>query len=187
VYIEVVDTRESSAKDFETFAVACYLRLVARLRLVVRDGDEAQDLAQEAMLRAWQAWPELRRDEAQRWAHVVGLRLALNELRRRRRMLRRLLRTARDTAIDVGITDPDLWSALEGLSRGERAALVLHVIEGYTYGEIAQGLGVAPGTVASWISRGKAHLRAVLEGEDDERTLRRRSSSAIEPAGEEPG
>ena len=158
---------DAAEHDFEAFVAASWPRLVARLRLVVRDPAEAQDLAQEALLRAWQAWPGLRAPEAGRWVHTVGLRLALNELRRRRRLRHRLARLGQQQAMDHGITDPDLWAALEALSRAERAALVLHVLEGYTHAEIAAALEVAPGTVASWTSRGRAHLRTMLEGEDD--------------------
>lgn len=83
------------------------------------------------------------------------------------------------------IEDPDLWAALGTLSRGERAALILHVIEGYTYDEIAQKLGVSVGTVGSWLSRGKARMRANLEGEDDHGRLRSGPPTQTEPVGDD--
>ena len=55
------------------------------------------------------------------------------------------------------------------LSRGERAALILHVLEGYSYEEIlATALDVPSGTVGSWLSRGKARMRETLERENDD-------------------
>jgi RNA polymerase sigma-70 factor (ECF subfamily) len=138
-----------------------YPRLVRRLTLIVRDSQEAEDLAQATMLRAFKAWPGMRHDVGP-WLFTVGTRLALNELRRRRRWF---WRAVEDTdAIGELSSDPDLWAALGDLDRRERAVLILNVLEGYTQAEIADRLGVPPGTVASWMSRGKARLRAKLEG-----------------------
>ena len=63
------------------------------------------------------------------------------------------------------MTDPDLWRALTDVDRRTRAALVLTVLDGYSQGEVAEMLGVPRGTVASWLSRGKARLRAALDVE----------------------
>ena len=60
-------------------------------------------------------------------------------------------------------TDPDLWRALSALDRRTRAALVLTVLDGYAQDQVAEMLSVPRGTVASWLSRGKARLRDVLE------------------------
>ena len=59
--------------------------------------------------------------------------------------------------------DPDLWRALTTLDRRTRAALVLTVLDGYSQDEVAEMLSVPRGTVASWLSRGKARLRAALD------------------------
>ena len=61
--------------------------LVRRLTLVVGDRDEAEDLAQEACLRALQQHQRFDGRNLRGWLHVIGVRLALNELRRRRRAL----------------------------------------------------------------------------------------------------
>jgi len=62
-------------------------------------------------------------------------------------------------------SEPDLWLAIAHLEPEHRAALLLSVLDGYTHAEIAGMLGVRPGTVSSWLSRTKEHLRALL-GED---------------------
>jgi RNA polymerase sigma-70 factor, ECF subfamily len=152
---------ETAAAPFTNAMQLLYPRLVRRLTLIVRDPSEAQDLAQTTMLRAYKAWPEIRSEEIGAWLFTVGTRLALNELRRRRRWLWRGLE-ASDRISELS-GDPDLWEALGELDRRERAALILSVLEGYTQAEIAERLGVPPGTVASWLSRGKARLRARLE------------------------
>ena len=58
--------------------------------------------------------------------------------------------------------DPDLWAALGTLDGRTRSALLLNVLDGYTQAEIAAMLGVAEGTVAGWISRGRSALRKEL-------------------------
>jgi RNA polymerase sigma-70 factor (ECF subfamily) len=59
-------------------------------------------------------------------------------------------------------TDADLWIAIGTLVPQHRAALLLSSLDGYTHEEIGQMLGVAPGTVSSWLSRTKAYLRQTL-------------------------
>jgi len=59
-------------------------------------------------------------------------------------------------------SDPDLWAALSALDPSTRSALLLNVLDGYTQAEIAAMLSVPEGTVASWVSRGRAALRREL-------------------------
>jgi RNA polymerase sigma-70 factor (ECF subfamily) len=135
--------------------------LVQRLALVVGDAEEARDLAQQTFVRAAEKWPLPPEQDVPRWLAVVGLRLALNE-RRRRRLWGFL--SVRETDATWAIqTNPDLWRALMSLEPRARAALVLTVLDGYTQDEVATALGVARGTVASWISRSRDRLRPVLE------------------------
>jgi RNA polymerase sigma-70 factor (ECF subfamily) len=155
------DDEPSTTAAFEACMATQYPRLVARLTLIVRDPQEARDLAQETLVRAWQSWPTLRPAEVGGWLQMVGSRLALDELRRRKR--RPWSRLA-DHEIPSAVTvDPDVWDALGAMAPEERAAIVLNVLGGYTQSEIATHLGVAPGTVASWSSRGRRHLRDTLQ------------------------
>lgn len=87
------------------------------------------------------------------WLNTIGLRLALNEVRRRKR--RPWLRLNQEVAGPRSMSDPDLWAALGELRREEMVALVLNALEGYTQAEIAEQLSVPEGTVASWISRAR--------------------------------
>jgi RNA polymerase sigma-70 factor, ECF subfamily len=89
------------------------------------------------------------------------LRLAFNHLRGRRRWLSAIARIEPRTWNDP--SDPDLWAALRGLDVRTLTALLLNVVDGYTHAEIATMLSVPQGTVASWLSRGRAPLRRELD------------------------
>lgn len=148
--------------DLEAELVAIHPALVRRLTLVLRDHADAEDIAQAAFARALERRDRFGGGDVRAWFYTIGLRLAFNELRRRR--------TRRDRATDdeptwAMRTDPDLWLALAGLEPSHRAALLLNVLDGYTHDEIARMLGTRPGTVASWISRTKDRLRRELGDE----------------------
>jgi RNA polymerase sigma-70 factor (ECF subfamily) len=70
-------------------------------------------------------------------------------------------------AIDV----MEVQSAVERLPDGYREVLLLHDVQGHTHEEIAEILGIAPGTSKSQLSRARSTLRRWLTdtGENDER------------------
>jgi RNA polymerase sigma factor (sigma-70 family) len=151
-----VDREDRLADVFERHRVW----LLRRLALVVGDVDEAQDLCQETFLRA--AEHELPDgDDAARWLATVGVRLAIDERRRRRRWGFLPIRESDSTWALTA--DPDLWTALAKLDRRTRAALLMTVVDGFTQGEAAEVLGVPRGTLASWLSRARDHLRPILD------------------------
>jgi RNA polymerase sigma-70 factor (ECF subfamily) len=63
----------------------------------------------------------------------------------------------------------DLERAVAALAPGFRAVLLLHDVEGYSHEEIAEVLGVAPGTSKSQLSRARRAVRAWLGGEEGDR------------------
>jgi RNA polymerase sigma factor (sigma-70 family) len=138
--------------------------LVQRLALVVGDAEEARDLTQQTFVRAAERWPLPDGYDVRRWLATVGVRLALNE--RRRRRLWGFLAVRETDATWAINANPDLWRALMRLDARTRAALVMTVLDGYTQDEVAEALGVARGTVASWLSRARDRLRPIL-AEDD--------------------
>jgi RNA polymerase sigma-70 factor (ECF subfamily) len=127
---------------------------------------DIEDLAQETYLRAFRAWDRFDGGDVRAWLHTIGLRLAFNERSRARRWSD-LLRSRRHSQDWVTNRDLDLHAALGGLRREHRAALLLNVVDGYTQEQVAEMLDVAPGTVASWVSRAKQHLRVALEERTD--------------------
>lgn len=135
--------------------------LVRRLALIVGDPEEAQDLAQEVFVRAAERWPLASGTPVAPWLAVVGVRLAIDERRRRQRWGFSPLRE-RDGLWAMG-ADPDLWRALSTLDGRTRTALILTVLDGFTQDEVAAAFGVPRGTVASWLSRGRDRLRPILK------------------------
>ncbi len=154
-------TARSPDDAFESAVMPHYGGLVRRLTAVIRDPEVARDLAQEAYLRAYRARDRFDGADPRAWLYTIGLRLAFNERNRRRRWSR-LLGGHLETATWVLPQDRDLHDALGSLRREHRAALLLNAVDGYTQAEIAAMLDVRPGTVASWLSRAKAHLREAL-------------------------
>lgn len=131
-----------------------------RLTVVLGDEHDAEDIAQDTYLRAFQAWRRFDGADVRAWLYTIALRLAFNQKRRRGRWLGILGRAQPAPWADQ--TDPDLWDALRRLDGRARAALLLNVLDGYTHREIAAMFEVPEGTVASWISRGRAALRTEL-------------------------
>jgi RNA polymerase sigma-70 factor (ECF subfamily) len=134
--------------------------LVRRLVLVLGDPHDAEDVAQDAYLKAFRSWDRFDGSDARAWLYTIALRLAFNHLRGRRRWLAAIGRIEPRPWTDP--SDPDLWTALRALDVRTRTALLLNIVDGYTQAEIARMLSVPEGTVASWISRGRASLRREL-------------------------
>lgn len=148
--------------DLDAELVAAYPLLARRLTLVLHDPDQAQDIAQAAFARALERRHRFGGGDVRAWLYTIGLRLAYNELRRRRR----LVALGDEPEPSWAMTsEPDLWLALAQLDPQQRAALVLSTLDGYTHAEIATMLGVREGTVSSWLSRSKERLRAILGDE----------------------
>lgn len=157
-----VDAAAPARDDVFTATVGQhYPGLVRRLTAVVGERESALDLAQETYLRAYRAWDRFDGADARAWLYTIGLRLAFNERSRRRRWGDLLGRRSEPVPWVVP-EDRGLHEALRGLRREHRAALLLSAVDGYTQAEIAAILGVPSGTVASWLSRAKAHMRKVL-------------------------
>ena len=64
--------------SFEETVTPLYAGLVRRLALVLRDPHAAQDVAQEAYLRAYRAWDGFDGRDPAAWLHTIALRLAFN-------------------------------------------------------------------------------------------------------------
>ena len=153
-----------------------YRRHVGRVhgvivRLVGGHGARAEDLTQEAFVRAWQALPAFRFESAfSTWLHRLAVNTALMELRSRRSRPKfddhddaafELIGSA-DSAGHVTALSMDLQRAVANLPPRARAVLVLYDIEGWKHEEIATELGMAVGTSKAQLHRARGLLRARL-------------------------
>ncbi|MEX2011759.1 MAG: sigma factor, partial [Chloroflexota bacterium] len=83
--MEAIASRAVPA-DLEATLIELYPALVRRLTMVIGDAAEAQDVAQEAFIRASRSRHRFDGRDPRAWFWTIGLRLASNELRRRRRI-----------------------------------------------------------------------------------------------------
>ena len=143
------------------------------LRLVGGHAGRAEDLTQEAFVRAWQALPSYRFESAfSTWLHRLAVNTALMELRSRRS--RPQASDDEDALDNIGTPDSaghvtaltvDLERAVATLPPRARAVLVLHDVEGWKHEEIANELGMAVGSSKAQLHRARQLLRGRLGGE----------------------
>ena len=134
---------------------------------------DAEDLTQEVFVRVFRSLDSYTPGTFEGWIHRITTNLFLDLVRRRARIrfdalpddAERVSSGERTPAerYDDGLFDADIQSALDALAPEFRAAVVLCDIEGLSYEEIADVLGIKLGTVRSRIHRGRTALRAALQ------------------------
>jgi RNA polymerase sigma factor (sigma-70 family) len=150
------------------------------LRLCGGRPADAEDLLQEAMLRAFGRFGELREPAAARvWLFTILTRTNLNRLRTQRRRAERLASDldeqefedalaawrsaeAPDEQTDLLLTRERLAAALDALDEQVRPVVWLIDVEGFRQREVAEMLGIPEGTVASRLFRARRNLREAL-------------------------
>jgi len=156
-----------AARDGDRLALCEAIRRaqpeVWRLCAHLVDRESADDLTQDAFVRAYRALPAYRAEASGRtWLLVIARRTCADELRRRTRRRRvEALLTARE-----GEPDRSGASALEalvaGLSAERREAFVLTQVLGCSYQEAADACDVPVGTIRSRVARARGDLLAAL-------------------------
>ena len=151
-------------------------RVLSYAARMVSDRTEAEDVAQDSMLRLWKIAPEWRQGEAKvsTWLYRVATNLCTDRLRARQRR--------RAVALDDAPEMPDgaasalsglitrqrldaLQAALDTLPDRQRQAVVLRHIEGWGNPEIALVMEIGVEAVESLTARGKRSLAAALSGQ----------------------
>lgn len=143
-------------------------RIYAVCRRVTANDADAADACQEALLAIVRGLPRFdARARFSTWSYRVAVNASLDELRRRGRRPA----PTDEVLLDRADTDPgpgqvaerlDVDAALDRLAPDFRAPVVLRDLCQLDYAEIAEVLGIPPGTVRSRISRGRAALAALL-------------------------
>lgn len=167
----------SAPQDLAAFCRQEYPKLVGALDLYVGDVYVAEELAQEALVRASQRWSRVSQlDSPGGWTYRVAINLANSWFRRRaaeRRARERIgpLEAHRDPD---GAEGESVRRAVAALPERQRTALVLRYYLDLSAAEVAQRLGTTPGAVRASTKRAVAYLRdelrpeiASLEEDDD--------------------
>ncbi|MET0940546.1 MAG: sigma-70 family RNA polymerase sigma factor [Mesorhizobium sp.] len=155
-------------------------RLRRYARALLRDRDAADDLVQDSLERALTRLDNWRTGEnPRRWLFTIMHHLFVDQMRK-------VSRRGKDSALPqeaaeaIAIPAPqhdsfavrDILDALDAISPERRAAITLVAVEGFSYAEAANILGIPAGTLMSRIARGRDDLRALLDDAARRRTIR---------------
>jgi len=149
-------------------------RLYAFVWRILRNHHEAEEICQEAFLRAFSSLESFSADyRFSTWLFTIGYRLCLNHIRRRKSLTGELDFTAMassepDASYQVAESEEarrlknEIWSAVDQLSVPQRAAVILFYREGMSCDSIAKMLGIPMATAKSHLHRARAKLRESL-------------------------
>jgi RNA polymerase sigma-70 factor (ECF subfamily) len=143
---------------------ASYRKLVAQLYAVTGNRQEAEDVVQEAFIRAIPRWEQVKTyDSPEAWLRTVALNLARSRFRRTVRGAAALVRHGVPHAEPE--LSPDhvaLMTAMRTLPEPQREAIVLHHFVGMSVDEVAATVGSPSGTIKARLARGRAALAGKL-------------------------
>ena len=164
---------EGEADAWEPLVLAHQEAVFRLCYLLLGDPDEAEDVAQETFLRAWN---HLRRFDPARplrpWLLSIASNLASNRRRSAGRYVSALMRAFRDEPVSSpGIEErsarqmeaSELWKAVQTLSLPDQQIVYLRYFLELSVAETAQTLDVAEGTVKSRLSRALEKLRGIIQ------------------------
>ncbi len=145
-------------------------RVLGYATRLLRDRAEAEDVAQEAMMRLWKIAPDWRQGEAKitTWLYRVVSNLCTDRLRKKRGVALDAIEEPADDAPSVEAVMIDrarqlaLYEALATLPERQRQAVQLRHIEGVSNPDIAQIMALSVEAVESLTARGKRALKLAL-------------------------
>ncbi len=152
---------------FERDVLAVLPRLRRYARSLTRNGDDAEDLVQDCVEKAFARRATWRGDNLQGWLMTILTNLNRNRARGLGRMPAFVsIEDAGEPEAAIPENDPlerdRLVAALNRIDPDQRAVLMLVVVEGYAYAEVAAMLGIPIGTVMSRLSRARRNLASAL-------------------------
>ena len=151
-------------------------RVLAFAQRMLGNRAEAEDVAQEAMLRLWKVAGDWRQDQAKvsTWLYRVASNLCTDLLRRRRSVPLDGIAEPEDghPGVVAGMIEQDRARALEAalaqVPERQRQAVILRHLDGFTNPEIATMMDIGVEAVESLTARGKRSLAAALAGRREE-------------------
>jgi len=147
---------------FEYFYLQEYPRVVALAYALSGSRAGAEDIAQEAFLRAYRDWDRVGSYEHRvAWVRRVAANLATSGLRRRMVEARALMRLAGrwEPAVDpLPAGNAEFWAAVRALPSRQAQAVALHYLEDRSIQQTAAVLGCAEGTVKAHLAKARRAL-----------------------------
>ena len=154
-----------TAAGFESWYRSEHPRLLAAMAVVARDTEVAREVTAEAFARALERWDRVSAmDSPGGWTYRVALNLVRRRARRaavERRLLPRLAGPPVVAAVPGHAIET--WQAVTDLPPRMRTAVALRYLGGLTEAEVADTMGIAPGTVAATLSDARRRLATLLE------------------------
>jgi RNA polymerase sigma-70 factor (ECF subfamily) len=158
--------------DYERVVIEQKDRIFGYASRMLRDRAEAQDVAQESLIRLWSHCGAVDREGAPHWLRRTAHNLCIDRIRRRRTRPETGADDAAEPVADAvggphrqaasGELGGALLRALDALTDAERAVILLREVEGLGYDEIAEILGVPLGTLKARLHRAREHMREKL-------------------------
>lgn len=154
--------------DFTTFYRRELPRLVT-LAAAIAGTTAAEEIAQEALLRAHRSWRRISGfDKPGAWARRVTINLATSDRRRRRAETRAVARVAQRRSLDAPPPEVDgFWQLVRELPPRQAAAVALHYLDDLSVAEMAEALGCAEGTAKAHLHKARRALASRLTEEPD--------------------
>ncbi len=166
---------DSSRERFERMTEPIFSSLFGTALRLTRDKEDANDLTQEAIIRAFEAFDRFDGNNFKAWMIRILTNLYINAYRKKQRIGSQssledeniqepvaAAEEAPDRQLLDGLVGTEVEAALDKVPESFRIAVILSDIEGMTYDEIAEATQVPVGTVRSRIARGRAILRSEL-------------------------
>jgi RNA polymerase sigma-70 factor (ECF subfamily) len=165
--VQLFVARSPGVSSFREGVEAAIPALRRYARALTRNAETADDLVQDTLVRALRAQHLFHGGELRSWLYTILTNLNRNRLRSlsRRPLLSSLKDGDAPDAAGPEAGGRDIERALASLVEDQRAALLLVVLEGLTYREVAEIQGVPIGTVMSRLARARAQIKAHLDGE----------------------
>ena len=167
--VPLVSVDHALEREFEARLLECSSLAVRVAFSVLRNRQDAEDVAQDALVRAHRSFHKLRnRDCFRAWLVRTTWRLAIDHRRsEQRRMVRQFEHvTSAATATDDGMLNDRaalLWEAIDMLPEKLRITIVLSAIDGHDIAEVARLLDLPEGTVKSRLFNARRQLQERLQ------------------------
>jgi len=153
--------------DFDEWFRANYRRVLGSV-LIVCAGDvpRAEDATNDACIDALEKWATVgAMDSPRAWVTKVAINKAKRSWLRRKRYVDSVNADSLVISSVDGQPNHELWEAVNKLSLKQRSAIVMRYVDDLSQREIADELGVAPGTVSATLTQARNKLRVEIEGD----------------------